>query len=119
MLSVDDTHFTIDIAGAYEVDGLTSLVRSFSIDKDGVTIKDTYTTKAPLQVTERFVTKIKPEQQGNILSVGSATLTIPDSVTYTLHEETFVSRDKENVTAYLLDFSFVADGESQVCFRME
>ena len=119
LLSVDDTHFTIDIAGAYEVDGLTSLVRSFSIDKDGVIIKDTYTTEAPLQVTERFVTKIKPEQKGNILSVGSATLTIPDGVTYTLHEEAFVSHDKENVTAYLLDFSFVADGERQVCFRME
>ena len=72
-----------------------------------------------MTVVERFVTKIKPEQKGNILSVGSATLTIPDGVTYTLNEEVFVSPDKENVIAYLLDFSFVADGERQVCFRIE
>lgn len=56
--------FSGDIAGAYEIEGLSSLRRTFAIrpETGGVTVSDTFGfSGAPLSVTERLIGFAKPE----------------------------------------------------------
>ncbi len=119
LLRVSENAFAIDIVGAYEVDGLVSLARCFETDATGVTLTDTYRTDRRLCVTERFVSRTKPYQEGNTVRIGSGTLCFPLCVTYTLREEVFSNHEGDDTTAYLLDFTFEANGETAVTFRME
>ena len=72
-----------------------------------------------MPVTERFVTKIKPTRVGTTVCVGKGTLTFPEGVALTLGEEVFRSHNNNAITAYFIDFTFDADTETTVSFRME
>ena len=119
VLNVCEDEFSIDIAGGYEVEGLLSVVRTFRTDACGVTLTDTYTTTRKIPVTERFVTKIKPTRVGTTVCVGKGTLTFPEGVQLTFGEEVFRSHANEETTAYFVDFSFEAEGDTTISFRME
>ena len=116
--SVTENEFSIDISGAYEVDGLVSLVRTFRTDAEGVTLTDTYTTTRNMPITERFVTKIKPIREGNTVLVGKGRLTFPDGVLPCFGEEVFRSHSNEETTAYFIDFSLTVDGEREITFTI-
>ena len=116
--SVSDTQFSIDIAGAYEVEGLSSLVRTFTTDASGVFVEDTYQTTRPMEVTERFLTKIEPTQKGNTLYIGKGSLAFPDGSLPQIKTEQFIDHQNREVTAYLIDFTFSVDGEKTLSFRL-
>ena len=118
VLSVDEHTFSIDIAGAYDLDALKGLIRTFRTDECGVTLEDTYHVSSPTEITERFVSKIQPLQEGNVLHIGCGTLTFPENVTYTLTSQTFMNHSNKEETAYLMDFTFTAYEGTTVCFQM-
>ena len=119
VIAVDDNRFCIDMKGAYEVDGLTSLLRDFRTHECGFTLTDTYRTTRKMSVTERFITKTVPKLQGNTVMVGSAKLTFPNGITPSLSHELFRSHENEELTAYFVDFTFEVDGERTVNFSVE
>ena len=58
---LEDGVLSMDIAGAYSADGLTSLQRSFSFTEDSVTLTDRINYSGDGEIIERFVTLDKPE----------------------------------------------------------
>ena len=60
--------FSSDIAGAYEIEGLNSLVRAFSWNDNTVTVTDTYDYTGEGDIVERFVSFIQPvsEKAGEV-----------------------------------------------------
>ncbi|MEV7111537.1 heparinase II/III domain-containing protein [Streptomyces anulatus] len=53
--SPERTLFRLDITSAYPVPELTSLVREFTFADGRLTLRDRVTAKAPVQITERFM----------------------------------------------------------------
>ena len=117
--SVTEDEFSIDISGAYEIEGLTSLLRTFKTDENGVTLTDTYTTTRKMPVTERFVTKIKPTREGNTVLVGRGKLIFPEGLTPVFGEEKYRSHENNELTAYFVDFPLNVDGTTTLVFRFE
>ena len=60
--------FSLDLAGAYECEGLNSINRSFVFDEDKVTLTDTFDYTGDGKITQRLVTRYVPEtlSDGNI-----------------------------------------------------
>ena len=60
--------FSLDLAGAYECDGLEAINRSFKFDGDKVTLTDVISYNGDKQSTERLVTRYEPNvsEAGNI-----------------------------------------------------
>ena len=60
--------FSLDLAGAYECDGLEAINRSFKFDGDKVTLTDVISYNGDKQITERLVTRYEPNvsEAGNI-----------------------------------------------------
>ncbi len=53
--------FSTDIAGAYEVEGLNSIKRSFSFTDDSVTLTDKFDYTGSEKIVEKLVSLVKPE----------------------------------------------------------
>ena len=105
---------TSDISGAYGIDSLKSLVRSFDFSPEGViTITDSYSfSEKPESVIERFITQTEPviEDGYALITVGNETVklcydTDKLSAEVIREVESFVS-GKERVT-YRVDFLVV------------
>lgn len=60
--------FSVDIAGAYECKGLSSVKRSFTFEDDKVTLTDTFEYSGEGEIKQRFATRFQPEKvsEGNI-----------------------------------------------------
>ena len=65
----NDGIFSMDIAGAYNCDGLESILRSFSFTEDSVTLTDKFTYSGDGEIVERLVSLIKPTYENGVLSV--------------------------------------------------
>lgn len=111
---VTERGLTSDISGAYGIDSLKSLVRSFDFSPDGViTITDSYSfSEKPESVIERFITQTVPviEDGYALITVGNETVklcydTDKLSAEVIREVESFVS-GKERVT-YRVDFLVV------------
>lgn len=119
LLNFDDKSCTLELSGAYDVGGLSALKRSFTIEKDGVTLTDTVGGE-DIQITERFVTRIKPTVEGNAVRIGQYRLMCDTEAEITVSSERFEPRlnickmEMESVeTAYLIDFRFSATSRVQ------
>ena len=119
LLSHSETGCKFEFAAAYGAPGLKSLTREFSVGKDVITVTDTVCGEK-IQVTERFITRIKPEVAGDAVQIGPYRLSCDVPAQITISSETFEPRrgicktDMEPVeTAYLIDFIVTADSEMQ------
>lgn len=79
--TVSENGLTADISGAYDAPELEALVRRISFDRDSGTtvIKDSYKfSEAPVSVTERFTTSLRPEISENeaIIGFGDGKMTL-------------------------------------------
>ena len=83
--------FSSDMAGAYEIDGLNSLVRAFSWNETSVTVTDTYDYTGEGDIVERFVTLDKPtSEMAGTVTVDGVTVTYdPEKYELTLGSEDF------------------------------
>ena len=106
ILSQDETHFAVDIAAAYPLPELKTLVRRIEIGKRAITIRDTYSfSKQPDSIIERFITQLKPVQSGNTIQLGQSVLRFGDDVSYTVSRDIHTYHDGTTSTVYLMDFT--------------
>ena len=127
LLEHDEKSCTLELSGAYDVGGLSALKRSFTVEKDGVTLTDTVSGE-DIQITERFVTRIEPVIEGNAVRIGQyrlicdtkADISTDISVDISVSSEQFEPRlnickmeMRPVETAYLIDFRFSATSRVQ------
>ena len=103
ILKADEDCFKMEIAPAYDIEKLKSLVRTLSLDGDTVTLTDEYELSENAEICERFVTYIKPEVSGNKVVLGDAELTA-DSDNIKVTESSYNSHETcQPVKVYLID----------------
>ena len=107
-------HFSMDIAGAYKVEGVRSIKRTFFMDDDKVVMTDAYDVEAGNSIVERIVTLVKPaiQENGTVL-IGDCRLSWYGDAELQLNTE-----ECANGTCYLLDFT-VREGEKEFKIVME
>ncbi|MFD8567553.1 heparinase II/III family protein [Streptomyces sp. NPDC059639] len=131
-LRSDGVDLTLDIAGAYEVPGLTALRRGFAWRRDGdsdgdgesgeLLLVDEVETGRPMRVEEVFVSRLRPEARAGHVTwrgvVAQARLALPDGGT--AHVEEVETTDHEGApdTVFLLRVGFdLPAGRSGLSFR--
>ena len=118
VLSWDEEHFCVDISGAYDLPGVT-VQRLFTFTGGRLQVQDTFTGCKGKEITERFVTRLLPEQTGNAFRVGGWRLTLDHPCTTALSAQDFTPRlscCKQNMkpveTAQLMDFICTPDADT-------
>jgi hypothetical protein len=94
--------FSADISGAYALEELVSLRRSFSFSESRVCMRDHFVYHGNGEIIERFITLKKPELMGEgEITVDGATLSFnADSCTVSISEEKRLNGEY----CYLMDF---------------
>ncbi|MDR1468599.1 MAG: heparinase II/III-family protein [Spirochaetaceae bacterium] len=120
----------LDLAGAYDVDGLLSLKRRFVFDpsRGGLKIEDCFLFSrdrlpAPIPIIERFVTLYRPQIDGSAVRIDAGgtvgVLTCARGTTPIIREHTHRDHYGNDVTVYLVDFAFAPEGaELSVVFEL-
>ncbi len=112
--------FSLCLENAYEKGAVQEIKRDFEIGEDKVILTDTVTFSENTQsVTERFISKIKPEICDGFVDFGIGKIKY-DAKKYvpSLGTETFVAHNAVDVvTVYQLDFTPVSKDET--VFRFE
>ena len=112
---------SMDIAPAYGLDHLKSLVRAFSFTDRSVTLTDTYDLSEDLPLTERLITLEKPAllSEGKICADGVTVTYDPSACTVVFLEEHVpaktVSKDE---VVYMTDFK-LKEGVRRFSLTME
>jgi hypothetical protein len=117
----------LDMAGAYDVEGLLSLKRRFVFDppKGGLKIEDRFLFSCdPLPVTERFISLYPPRigTCGAYIDTGDSqsALTCSPLAVPLVHEQTHRDHCGNDITVYLIDFPFTpGEREFSVTFEIE
>ncbi len=121
VMSVAENEITMDIGKAYEIEGL-EILRRFELFENSVTITDKSNCKEA--VTERFVTRTKPEIIGTSVKIGNAILEPITPVIPEISSQTFETRHviesgvKPIETAYLIDFNYEKGGEYSFTLKL-
>jgi len=94
--------FSADIAGAYEIPELKSLVRAFSWTDDAVILKDTYVYEGDGDLVERFVSLNEPTSDtAGVVLIDGVTLTYdPEKYELSFSDEV---RGGNNAKAFFTD----------------
>ena len=72
VLQADDTAFSLDITKAYDCDALTQATRTFTLSPDSIRLCDRFAFAGqPRPITERFITRIPPQQDGCNVAIDS------------------------------------------------
>lgn len=98
----DGNTLSMDIAGAYPTDELRSLVRSFRIEKDGVTMTDVIDYIGDGEITERFVTLHEPTVRDGHIEIADGVLGFDASIALPVINKEVLKND---VICYLIDFN--------------
>ena len=118
VIDASETRFAFEFSSAYDSDVL-SLKRQFTLENNGIHMFDVIRGTAQ-NVTERFVTGIKPEIVGKTVRIANYRLSCDKEADIQLSSFEFIPRfcgldGSENlkVTAYLIDFSFTVFSEAE------
>lgn len=98
-------HFSVSYAPIYEQSSLTSAVRDFSCDENGITIVDSFTfAEMPSSLVERFVAKKEPILSLGEVRVGETVLRYDPSLFDAFYaSEVFSDHTHKEQIAYLID----------------
>ena len=117
---VSDTGFELNLECAYNPGIIEGINRQFTIDDNKVIMTDTFDFSPKTEsVTERFVSKIKPEICDGYIDFGIARI-VYDKERYvpSVSIETFVAHNnKDIVTVYLTDFAPASKEEKIFTFE--
>ena len=96
---------SMDIAIAYRMEKLTSLVRSFDFKDYSVTLTDKYAFTEDSRVTERFISIIEPKIADGVVEIGGVRLVQDDGIipTVTIREVTSHKGNKHFV--YIIEYA--------------
>lgn len=78
-VKAEQNTFSLDMAGAYGISALRSLVRSFEIGEHEVRLTDTFATDGTLPITERFILLAEPSLRDGVLTVANKRVTFGES----------------------------------------
>ena len=93
--------FSTDFAGAYKVDGLTSIARSFSFTDDSVTMKDSFGYTGQGSIVERLVSLYKPELGDGVVKVDAAEVYFDKNIC----DVEITTEPKGRETCYMINFT--------------
>lgn len=107
----------MELSSAYEVPSLQSFVRRAAVswEKGTIRISDSFAFSSErLQVTERFITLLKPEFKKDAvwLRAGDSVLQIHQKAEQgeiILHQEKYAAADGTRTTAWLIDFACILE----------
>ena len=108
--------FEADISGAYDIEELKELKRSFTVYDGGVLMEDSFTFSgsAEHKITERFVSVKKPEASGGAVRIGN--MVIECEADFEIKSEELKSHGGRSDTLYFIDYA--ASGEFKIRFIM-
>lgn len=101
VLTVTEDEFTAEIQGAYG-ENTPKIVRSFKMRESGITLTDTFDMQEKHDITERFVSVLKPEITDNGVKIGNAVIKADGTPKIT--EETLINHFGKPETFYLIDY---------------
>lgn len=101
---VSEGKFSLDIAGAYGIEALTKLNRSFGLKDDEITLTDTFEYTSDTPITERFVTYIEPKIEG-----GEVILEDTKLIFEGVYPTVTATETSKNKTLYFIDFILPCD----------
>ncbi|MBQ9116133.1 MAG: heparinase II/III family protein [Clostridia bacterium] len=109
----EDGTLSMDIAGAYRVEGLESIERSFSFTEDAVNLTDKFVYSGSEQIVDRIVSFEKAELVApDTVQVQSATVKFdPSSCDCVINTE----QTERGATCYLIDFKLKKGVSSFSC----
>lgn len=100
-MTTTPTSVTLDIAGAYGVSSLRSLIRTFDVSDSALTLTDEYDYAGEGEITERFVTMDEPRVYDGYIEIDDARLTYSTEVAMPeINTETLSS----GAVCYMIDF---------------
>lgn len=113
-----DNKFVLDIAGAYEVEGLKSIVRSFELSENSVKLNDKFefSDSRAHTITERFISLIEPKVQNNTVKIGNLTISAND--TLKIVEDTDNDHDGNAFPVWKIEYT-VSDNEFNIEFNID
>jgi len=110
---------SMDIAPAYRMDNLKSLVRSFEFSDYEIKLKDSFTFTEEAQVTERFISVIKPKIVDGVAIIDDVTLVQDDNITPIITERQVKSHKGEPHSVYVIEYPLPkAQTEFKLTFKM-
>lgn len=117
-----DNFFETDISGAYPEGMIGKLVRRFDLEENAVVLKDTYEFSDKTEfITERFVTKKKPELCDGYIAVGDSKLWY-DNVKFSVDFKNDSYKNHQNtadVSVYFIDFEAKNKKETEFKIKIE
>ena len=125
VIKAEENVFSIDLQGAYEKGLINKINRTFTINDDGVLLKDIFEYSEKTEtVTERFVTRTEPKVLDGEIDLGTASILFDkDLYSVTISEDSYTSHRNMagspyiKVMVYLIDFT--AKNENQTEFDFE
>ena len=113
-----DGSISVEMSGAYEIEGLESFKRDVSFTEDGVTLTDSFNIDSS-RVVERFVSVIKPEIAYDYIKVGNVKLQFDSKLCkaeLSTSEYTQANPRGAKKTVYLTDLILVS-GLNKITFK--
>ena len=68
--------FSLDMSGAYAIEDLKSLKRSFSFNDTSVSLNDSFDYVGDGVITERFILSHEPKIEGNKITIGNTVISV-------------------------------------------
>ena len=93
--------FSFDMAGAYGDENVKSIKREFSFTDTVITLHDSFDYTGDAPITERLVTRIRPEIQDGYVAVGELKVFFDNDICTVSIKESKTSRSTE---LYFIDF---------------
>lgn len=95
--------FAVDVAGAYQVPGLSAAVRKMTLEGSTFVLKDSFEGEN-LCVTERFVTMIMPDFEAGCVRLGNYRLETSPIASLIIRSETIINHEGHPDMLYLIDY---------------
>ena len=125
-ISHGDNSFVLDLSKAYPDCGMKKYIRTFILDDDSVKIKDEISFNTDKNtVNEHFISRAKPEVNGNSVTIGETTLICPENCKINVLCEDKVRshlfrEELENyLTIYITEVIFECDKEFEAQFTIK
>ena len=103
----DEKHFCLEMAGAYDIDTLSSLKRSFGLEEGGILIEDEFFfSEEAGEIIERFILSEEPVINGTYIQIGSQKMTGEfDKYNISVRKEDYAGSLGKPKSVYVLDFA--------------
>lgn len=110
-LSRTNEGIEIDLTNAYPEKDIKNIKRFFTFDEKQITMCDTFSFNSEVPVTERFVSRIKPQISDGILKLNNLSL-ICENADFKITEQIHSEHNTQKTTVYLIDFELTPSTEN-------